>query len=966
MKIDDFNLEPVPALLQEPVLRWFERNLEKPPLEQSLSVDDRLKSELPRVIACSNYVAERLESDPALLLELVTSGRLRRPAGEGEYRQLHRDCLDLEMAESDFQQQIRRLRHRELMRIVWRDLAGDASLEQTLADLSGLADAAIGAALAWGRNVATARYGSPGDDAGAPVEFAVLAMGKLGGGELNFSSDVDVIFVYSDRGQTDGKKSIENEEYFRFVAQQIVNILSKKTADGFVYRVDTRLRPFGDSGPLAVSVPALENYLTQHGRDWERYAYVKARVVNDWSGADDFFRSVLRPFIYRRYLDFGVFSSLRDMKAMIDAEVQRSEFHANIKLGRGGIREIEFIVQSLQLVRGGTVEELQDRRLLSALEKLSRPGGLPEEVVVELRDAYCFLRLFENRLQAIDDRQTHDVPGNELDRERLALAMGYAQWQPLEDLLSEHRRSVNRHFQNIVFRGVDEPELTSPDSELIRAWATGDGSTDIGEVLSRLGYADADTASSRLSAFRDSNFFRQLDEAGRTRLNMLMPEVVRIAGEQAEPLDALLGTFAVIESIGRRSAYFALLNENPEALRRLVNLCAMSGLLIRQISTHPLLLDELLDHRVFLEPPSRDDLQADLDSRLAAAPTDDPEARLNAIRNFQQAGTFRVAVADLSGAMTLMHVSDRLTDIAELVLVAALDLAWSEITRRYGRPQCYCGDELRDVQFAIVAYGKLGGVELGYGSDLDLIFLHDSAGERQITDGEKSIDNTTFLVRLTGRIIHILTMSTSSGALYEVDTRLRPNGQSGLLVSSLASLDRYQCEDAWTWEHQALLRGRAVAGNADIRAGFDALRRRVLTRHVRWESLEADVQEMRQRMRRELGKGTAESFDIKQDAGGVTDIEFIVQYLVLKEARHTPDLIFFSDNIRQLDSLTREGVLAEQDAKILADAYRFYRQKMHHLSLAGRERLAPRVEMAGYADQVTAIWKRIFPGPVSH
>ena len=960
MNLDQFDISRLPCVLQDTVRDWLMRIADKADLQKVIDTDSALKISLPTVIACSPYIADVLERYPEMLLEFATSGRLHRALDDDELVVMFEAELSPGLSETRFQQKLRFLRHRELVRIAWRDLTHTAALTETLAELSSLADAAICFTLSWARAALDVRYGAPRAEDGSAVHFVVLGMGKLGGRELNFSSDVDLIFLYTDSGQTDGPRKISNEEYFRFLAQHIVGMLSKTTRDGFVYRVDVRLRPFGDSGPLAVSLPALEGYLVQHGRDWERYAYVKARVINDWSGAVNLYKDILRPFIYRRYLDYGVFSSLRDMKSLIEAEVERKEFQDNIKLGRGGIREIEFIVQSLQLVRGGTNEDLQNRELLPSLAQLVRLGGLPGKVAADLTAAYCFLRRFENRLQAISDRQTHDVPTDELNRSRLTLAMGFPDWALLNDALTKYRDVVAENFHHIVFRSADEPEADKSNIELIRAWAAGAADDGLETALKKLGYADVPAVLLRLKALRDSGFYLRLDESGRQRLNALMPSVIAIAAQQPEPHQALVGVLRIIEAIGRRSAYFSLLNENPEALRRLVKLCALSEFLVRQIASHPLLLDELLDQRIFLEAPSRADLQEDLDSRIHATPVDDQEARRDTLRNFQQAATFRVAVADLSGTLPLMKVSDRLTDIAELVLQSGLDLASSELTAQYGWPGCLDEGKTREAQFAIVAYGKLGGLELGYGSDLDLVFLHDSTGDRQHTDGAKQLDNSTFFVRLTQRIIHILTMSTSSGALYEVDTRLRPSGQSGLLVSSLSAFDRYQREDAWTWEHQALLRGRVVAGSDTIRTAVESLRKRILTQYVHWKTLRDDVVEMRQRMRAELGKGTAELFDIKQDAGGVTDIEFIVQYLILKEARRQVELLRFSVNIRQLESLAKFGILKEREADTLAEAYRMYRRRMHHLALAGQPSLVPHSEVKTVATTVVEIWQRVF------
>jgi len=952
----------LPDSLAGSVDEWLARNADNEAIRAVLESEPGLSSVLRKVLACSTYVADILERRPDMLRELVDSGRLARTLDAGEVHELFARAAADGPSESEFESRLRWLRHRELARIVWRDLAGLASVEETLGELSAVADAAICAGIEWAQSLLEERHGKPRCADGSTAHIVVLAMGKLGGGELNFSSDVDLIFCFTEHGETDGERSKSNEEFFRLLTQRVVSVLSKKTGDGFVYRVDIRLRPFGNSGPVAVSLPALETYLAQHGRDWERYAYVKARVVNQWDGANDFYDEIIRPFVYRRYLDYGVFSSLRDMKSMIEAEVRRKEYRDNVKLGRGGIREIEFIVQTLQLVRGGTIPALRERRLLVALDKLIRPGCLTAEGSAELLEAYGFLRWFENRLQAINDRQTHDVPADETSRERLTVAMGASGWEQLAATLSSYRDTVSGHFHSIVLHGEDEPADAGSDDEIIQIFLPAASVDECEAVLSELGYADPGAAAARLHAFRDSGFYLRLDEAGRQRLITMMPAVVTAAARQSDPLIALTGVLTIIESIGRRSAYFSLLNENPGALERLVSLCSMSEMLVTQIASHPLLLDELLDHRIFHDPPTREDLEADLAGRLQGDMLDDPEGSRFALGNFQQAATFRVAVTDLSGALPLMKVSDRLTDIAEIVLAGALQLARHELMQRYGTPGCVVDGQKREARFAIVAYGKLGGLELGYGSDLDIVFLHDSEGTQQQTDGEKPVDNSVFFIRLAQRIIHILTMLTSSGPLYEVDTRLRPNGQSGLLVSSLAAFHRYQQKEAWTWEHQALLRGRPVAGDEPLRVAFEELRHSVLAENVHLDILKTDVIEMRQKMRTEMNSGTRDLFDLKQDLGGVTDIEFIVQYLVLREACHSSDLTNWSDNIRQLEALAVANILSAADTELLAGAYREFRSRMHRLALAGKPRLAPRDEVAELAGKVREIWQQVFGG----
>jgi glutamate-ammonia-ligase adenylyltransferase len=969
MNPDPVELQIIPAALREGVMALCSELTSGPALAGVLPDDVQFRARLLRVLATSPYAADILARYPDMLAELLQSGRLGCTMTAEAFRALLQASLPPGPDEDELQRRLRLFRHRELVRIIWRDLAGAADVTETLRDLSNLADACINVALAWAQATLQARYGVPQTEEGAPCGFGVLAMGKLGGHELNFSSDIDLVFVHSGAGETNGPRSISNEEFFRFLAQRLIDLLSRNTAEGFVYRVDARLRPFGSAGPLSVSLGALENYLLQHGRDWERYAYIKARVVNPWDDADGLYRDVLRPFIYRRYLDYGVFSSLREMKAMIEAEVQKKEYRANLKLGPGGIREIEFIVQALQLVRGGTVIGLREQQLLVVLPQLVQAGCLPAGDAAELETAYRFLRLAENRVQALHDRQTHDIPADSLDQQRLALAMGMADWDAFLAALKVQRDRVAHHFREIVFRGAGnqggvaataDEAATAPSTVLDEVWGE-DAAPELQlQRLGAAGFTDPAGIAEQLRRLREGSLLPRLDAHGRQRLDMLVPAILMHARKQPQPVRALDGMVLIIEAIGRRSAYFALLNENPLALEKLVSLCGSSEFLARLVATHPLLLDELLDPLVFEAAPSREELAADLALRLKRVAVDDGEGQLDALRNFQQAAIFRVAIVDLAGTLPLMKVSDGLTDIAELVLETALQIAWRELAQRHGEPRCTENGRTRPARFAIVAYGKLGGLELGYGSDLDLVFLHDSAGESEQTDGAQPLDNAMFFARLTRRIISILTMHTASGKLYEVDIRLRPSGQSGLMVSSLVAFDRYQQQDAWTWEHQALLRSRAVAGDAGVKAAFETLRARALTSYVRRDNLATEVADMRQRMRSELSKGTAERFDIKQDPGGVADIEFLVQYLVLREAHRYPDLVRWSDNIRQLEALGAHGILLPADAELLAETYREYRRHIHHGNLAGRSGLVPHAEVAGLAATVTRLWQSVF------
>jgi glutamate-ammonia-ligase adenylyltransferase len=956
-------MNPDIAALPEPLraesLHALDSLIALPASRAMIDRDPAVQATLIRLMACSPYAAGVLARYPGLIIDLAESGRLRRVSEPGELARLLLEFAPAELAEEEFQRRLRLFRHRELLRILWREHAGHATVAESLQDLSALADAAIGAALDWSAAFLRPRHGQPRTEEGEACGFGVLGMGKLGGHELNFSSDVDLIFVFSESGQTDGTRPLANDEYFRLLGQRLVGLLSQKTADGFVYRVDVRLRPFGASGPLAVSLPALENYLMQNGRDWERYAYIKARVVNAWADADYFYRDVVRPFVYRRYLDYGVFASLREMKALIEAEVQRKEFQADIKLGPGGIREIEFIVQSFQLVRGGSVAELRGREILKVLPALARHGCLAQEAVAELTVAYLFLRRAENAIQAMNDQQTHVLPASEADQARVALALGFARWSDLAGEIDRHRSAVARHFRDIVFRGED-PAVSAAGSRLRPVWLEQASPDAASGLLREAGFGDPDAVLERLRQLRAAGTLQRLDEPGRQRLDALVPAVLELAARQSNPLLAVEGVARVIEAVGRRSAYFALLNENPAARERLVSLCATSDFLAGQVAAHPLLLDELLDPRLFGEPPTRDELAADLARRLDGIATDDHERWLEALRNFRQAAAFRVAVADLSGVIPLMKVSDRLTETAELVLQASLEQAWRELAARHGQPRCVAGGVPRAAEFAIAAYGKLGGLELGYSSDLDLVFLHDSAGESQQTDGDRPLENAVFFARMARRIINIATTLTSAGHLYEVDTRLQPEGRKGLLVTSLTAFESYQKESAWTWEHQALLRSRGIAGSPRVREAFEDIRRRVLTQHVHWDKLREDVLAMRGRMIGELAKGTPDLFDIKQDPGGITDIEFMVQYLVLREARHHPELVRWSDNIRQLEALTTAGIIPAKTSALLTDTYRSYRQRLHHLSLAGAPGFVPRAEAEASIRAIRAIWEQVF------
>ena len=799
---------------------------------------------------------------------------------------------------------------------------------------------------------------------GEPVPLVILGMGKLGGHELNFSSDIDVIFLYPQDGETDGPRRLSAPEYFARLSQGIVRLLDEVTSDGFVFRVDTRLRPFGDSGPPVTSFAALESYLLQHGRGWERYAYVKARIVGPPpppAVAGELVDELIRPFVYRGYLDYGIFESLREMHALIAAEVTRRELKDNVKLGPGGIREIEFIVQSLQLVRGGGRPELTVRNLQKAVPALVGRGGLDADDARTLLAAYRFLRRLENFIQALNDRQVHELPDDPTDRQRLALAMGYDDWAGLVAELDRHRATVSRQFDAIAFRDADGHDADSGIAARVETlWQERRDADAWVPVLESAGIEQAAAVAAALTAFARSTAVERMDTDSRRRIRAFLPRLVSALADSATPDVALARLLAIVEQVLRRSAYIALLNENAGALRHLVALCEKSAYLAEQVARHPMLLDELLDPRIYTMRISRGDFEAEAGERLGSVDEADSEQLIERLGQFQRANLFRIAVADFNGTLPIMRVSDCLTDLAETVLGQALTIAWQDLVRRHGPPE-YLEDGTRyRAGFGILAYGKFGGMELSYASDLDLVFLHDSHGDKQVTAGPKPLENAVFFTRLVRRLVHFLTTQTGSGMLYEVDTRLRPDGRSGVLVTSVEAFEKYQDDNAWTWEHQALLRARPVAGSARIGREFERIRAETLVSRVRRDSLKEDVVAMRRRMRDNLDKGSAGRFDLKQGPGGIADIEFIVQYLVLANAARRRAVIHYPDNIRQLGVLAAAGCLAETEATGLQEIYRRYRQRLHHLSLDEKPPLVDADEFAAERRSVRDSWDRAF------
>ena len=948
-------IDALPSLLRDPVSLWFERFDERYP---DAEIPAGSLTPLVSTVAISEFAAGVLLREWQWFVDSYE--KLQSAPDRVELSGFADDLASSDDAIDRIKQRIRRVRHRRMFHILWREVTGDASLGDTLSALSDLADLLLDAAGRVAQRQMLERYGAIRDDAGNEVPLVILGMGKLGGRELNFSSDIDLIFLYPEGRDSDGRKALSAQEYFTRVSRYVIALIDERTADGFAFRIDTRLRPFGDSGPPVVNFTALESYLLQHGRDWERYAYVKARIVGaqpEATVAEDLYSNLIEPFVYRRYIDYGVFESLREMHAMIAAEVRRRELSDNIKLGPGGIREIEFIVQSLQLVRGGAEAELRSRELQPTLAKLVGGRGISRDAAIELLKAYEFLRRLENFIQAIRDQQTHELPTDPADRARLCLAMQCWDWEALTTELEQHRANVSRQFDDIALRGRSTEDTKVDEVELADLFDRGAGTEDWQDCLEREGIPRAGELATRLATFSGLSTAKQLDATSRGRMREFLPRLIELVGNSKHPPLTLDRTLGVVERVLRRSAYISLLNENEAALQRFVDLCSRSAYVTEQIARFPVLLDELLDSRAQGGLVTKDYLQTELHERLARYPQADAEERTAILGRFQRAAMFHIAVADFNGTLPIMKVSDGLTWLAETVLDYALDIAWSDLAAKHGAPTYVVDGERRKAGFGIIGYGKLGGLELSYGSDLDLVFLHDSRGSRQETDGDKPLDNPVFFSRLVRKLVHLLTAQTGSGELYEIDTRLRPEGRKGVLVSSTEAFERYQEEHAWTWEHQALLRARAVAGHGAVGKEFERIRGDTLTQRVRHESLRDDVISMRQRMRKELDRSDPERFDLKHGRGGIGDIEFLVQYLVLDRAADEPDVIFWSDNIRQLDALAECGCLDRGLALSLQDAYRDYRLRLHHLALDEQPPLVANSEFQRARDLVSGVWE---------
>ncbi|HIE40309.1 MAG TPA: bifunctional [glutamate--ammonia ligase]-adenylyl-L-tyrosine phosphorylase/[glutamate--ammonia-ligase] adenylyltransferase [Thiomicrorhabdus sp.] len=915
---------------------------------------------LNQVQQWSPYVAQMCQRFPELLnsehwSQAWVAGRL--------YQQVYETVVDSQ-DEENLKQNLRTLRNWQMTRIAIRDLSGLATLDETMRDLSDLADALVASTLDWHYERFCPKYGVPiGRDSGLPQKMLVIGMGKLGGQELNFSSDIDLIFVYPEGGETKiqtgqaRRRPISNDQFFVRLGQAVNKSLVEMTADGFVYRVDMRLRPFGDGGSLAVSFSGMEHYYEIHGRAWERYALVKGRVIAGDAEEAAYLFDILRPFVYRRYVDFTAMDSLRELKQMIAAQVKKKGMEDNIKLGRGGIREIEFIAQAFQLIHGGRDKALQTRTLLTTLERLRQRNFLEESAYQTLTAAYVFLRRAENRLQAWRDQQVHDLPSDEAQQLSLAQSMGYENYAQFLADLNTHREGVQTQFDQ-VFAEDDRCEEADALADL---WLEGvEVSDDLTLIMSYgLTEAQAKNFLQPLVAFQKGRIVQTLEKEGVARLNLVMPLLLReilSADYSAECLERVL---SVMESIAKRSVYLVLLKENVAALQRLIELCHVSAWLADMLVKYPALLDQLLDKEALFSPLDAKALHQESQFILNSAQRDEEEF-MNSLRQWRHAQVFKVAAADVTGNVPVTEVSNYLTWIAEAVLACVVEFAWQLMQQKNGLPGGMSQANKRN-PFMVLGYGKLGGIELGYGSDLDVVFVYQGlkSSEQAVSSTGKTLDNSMYFVRMGQKIISLMTTMMPAGILYEVDTRLRPNGASGMMVVDFESYQSYLQNKAWVWEHQAFVRVRAVTGDRQSLAAFNQFKTSFLQQERDVAVIRKEVVDMRQKMMDELDKSSDSVFDLKQGRGGIVDIEFMMQFLVLSYAHSYPELCRYSDNLRILEAVSSVGLLSSEESKSLLDAYKVYRSKYHRVALQNEKPLVSHDCYLPQRKAVQTVWQKL-------
>ena len=876
-------------------------------------------------LACSRFLRRQLDSRPWLAERLAAS--ITAPLDATALRDyLREEKVD----DNTLKTVLRKLRAWVICHVMVRDIARLADLTEVTETMTLLADIAVETAHDLLREQLVARHGQPVSADGREQEFIIIGMGKLGGRELNVSSDIDLIFVYPEDGSTAGPKIIDNFEFFTKLGRGIIQALNDLTGDGQVFRVDMRLRPNGDSGPLVASFDMLENYFITQGREWERYAWIKARVMTGIRSAE--LADIARPFIFRKYLDFGAINAMRDLHAQIRREVARKDMADHVKLGPGGIREIEFLAQVFQLIRGGRDTSLQIKPTLKVLDRLAERGIITREAEEQLAAAYDFLRRVEHRLQYLDDAQTHNLPGNPDDQAIIARGMGFASYEALLTELDTHREIVGKHFDSVF------GNPTEAGHSLDELWSCATDEERSAEEFRRLGYPDATAAARRLAAARSGSRYQQMPPGIRMRFDPLIPRVIEAAAETADPNATFERLLDLLDAISRRGSYLALLQQYPQTVHKVAELVGASSWAAQFLNRHPILLDEALDPRLLEEELDLPAFRAELAQQLDEVEPD-MERQMDLMREQHHAQVFRLLTKDIAGKLTVERHADFLSALADIIVDLTVSMCWRKIKNRHRD----------DPKFAVLAYGKLGGKELGYASDLDMVFVHDD-------DAPESAELYT---RLGQRTNTWLSAQTPAGQLFETDLRLRPNGDSGLMVVSLEAFRQYQLENAWVWEHQALTRARFCAGDREIGAKFEAIRCEVLRQPRELAKLREEVLAMRQRMA-DAHPNKTELFDLKHDRGGLIDVEFIVQYLVLGYAHQHASLTGNLGNIALLGMAGELGLIPADQAAAVADSYREYRRLQHGLRLNNQASRVPREQVAEMAQGVRKLWNGVF------
>ena len=900
--------------------------------------------QLQKTLHASQYAEQVLANHESLLQQDYAIDQFLKPLSADYIHQLVISTLQDIQDETLWMKTLRILRARLMFRWIWQDANQLTDVVTLTQELSDFADICVQVAKDFARIPLVAKHGEPMGYNGKVQDLIVVAMGKHGAQELNLSSDIDLIFAFDEQGETNGRKCIEVQQFCILWGQKLIYLLDHITADGFVFRVDMRLRPWGDGSALAISHVALEKYLSQHGREWERYAWIKARIITGGQEGYELLQ-MTRPFVFRKYVDYTAFEAMREMKAMIEREVQRRNIEDNIKLGAGGIREVEFIVQVFQLIYGGSKLELQDRQCLVSLRHLGEAELLEPQAVLDLEDAYLFLRRVEHAIQALNDQQSQALPTEPELRARISDTLGFADWDSFMQTLNEKRAKVIYQFEHLI-------KENEPDSLL----------ENYSQLEKQLDAVLDDQAKNLVHEFWYGHAIKKLTAKALQRLKTFWPHLIEAVLQSENPQMALMRLMPLVESVLRRTVYLVMLIESKGALQRLVKMATVSPWICEELTQYPVLLDEFLS--MDFELPKRSDLEDSLRQQLLRIELDEVEDLMRVLRLFKKSNVLTVAASDVLAESHLMKVSDALTDIAEVTANAALQLAYQMIVKKHGYPLDSewqrCG--LEHNAFAIIGYGKVGGIELGYGSDLDVVFIH-NMDEQADTDGIKPISGFEFAMRVARKFVSLMTTQTLDGRVYDVDTRLRPSGDAGLLVTSLRAFEQYQLKSAWLWEHQALVRARSIAGEQCLRDKFEVLRCQILTQPRDEAYVRSEVLKMRQKMKDHLGSSKEQKkdgiFHLKQDAGGIVDIEFMAQYAVLAWSGSNPDLAHYSDNVRILEDAAKTGCLSSDDATALIQAYLRERAESHRLALANQSMQVNAADWYDTREVVCKLWQRL-------